>query len=97
MQKDHYCILVAWEAVMCIGYIVGFQVAIFFAVDSECCIIYQVRCRGYQESGLNRSVWQRPHQDMPGIRELGDESGDMTRHTERTPLLGAATKPPRTS
>lgn len=57
----------------------------------------QVRRRGYQESGLNRSVWQRPHQDMPGIRELGDESGDMARHAERTPLLDAATKPPRTS
>jgi len=57
----------------------------------------QVRRRGYQESGLNRSLWQRPHQDMPGIRELGDESGDMTRHAERTPLLDAATKSPRTS
>jgi hypothetical protein len=57
----------------------------------------QVRRRGYQESGLNRSVWQRPHQDMPGIRELGDESGDMSRRAERTPLLDAATKPPRTS
>ena len=57
----------------------------------------QVRRRGYQESGLNRSVWQRPHQDMPGIRELGDESGDVTRRAERTPLLDTATKPPRTS
>lgn len=60
-------------------------------------IICQVHRRGYQDPGLSRSVWQRPHQDMPGIRELGDESGDMTRHAERTPLLDAATKSARTS
>ncbi|XP_069678883.1 autophagy-related protein 9A isoform X1 [Periplaneta americana] len=60
-------------------------------------VMLQVRRRGYQESSLNRSVWQRPHQDMPGIRELGDESSDLTRHAERTPLLDAAVKPPRTS
>ncbi|GFG31895.1 hypothetical protein Cfor_04514, partial [Coptotermes formosanus] len=76
----------------------------FTAADMSLSTLYlhelhrrQVRRRGYQESGLNRSVWQRPHQDMPGIRELGDESGDMTRRAERTPLLDAATKPPRTS
>lgn len=63
----------------------------------DVCTANQVRRRGYHECGLNRSVWQRPHQDMPGIRELGDESGDMTRRAERTPLLDAATKPSRTS
>ncbi|XP_021928467.1 autophagy-related protein 9A isoform X2 [Zootermopsis nevadensis] len=76
----------------------------FTAADMSLSTLYlhelhhrQVHRRGYQDPGLSRSVWQRPHQDMPGIRELGDESGDMTRHAERTPLLDAATKSARTS
>ncbi|PNF28200.1 Autophagy-related protein 9A [Cryptotermes secundus] len=76
----------------------------FTAADMSLSTLYlhelhhrQVRRRGYQESSLNRSAWQRPHQDMPGIRELGDESGELTRHAERTPLLDTATKPTRTS
>ncbi|XP_067005756.1 autophagy-related protein 9A isoform X2 [Anabrus simplex] len=56
----------------------------------------QARRRGYQEMNISRSVWQRPHQDMPGIRELGDETADLTR-AERTPLLDSTNRPPRQS
>ncbi|XP_065340573.1 autophagy-related protein 9A [Cloeon dipterum] len=37
----------------------------------------------------NRSMWQRPHQDMPGISELPDEQ----RSAERLPLLKPRTNP----
>nr|CAD7437471.1 unnamed protein product [Timema bartmani] len=56
-----------------------------------------VHRRGYQESSINRSLWQRPHQDMPGIRELGDESGETQRRAEKTPLLLGGAKLPRSS
>jgi len=96
MQINVLWILLAWEFsalenIQCTSYILSGGRALNVHTAN------QVRRRGYQESGLNRSVWQRPHQDMPGIRELGDESVDMTRRAERTPLLDAATKPSRTS
>nr|CAD7453425.1 unnamed protein product [Timema tahoe] len=56
-----------------------------------------VHRRGYQESSINRSLWQRPHQDMPGIRELGDEIGETQRRAEKTPLLLGGAKLPRSS
>ncbi|XP_059490836.1 autophagy-related protein 9A [Neocloeon triangulifer] len=46
------------------------------------------RVGGFLETS-NRSLWQRPHQDMPGISEIPDEQ----RSAERTPLLRPRTNP----
>ncbi|GLG98624.1 Autophagy-related protein 9 [Gryllus bimaculatus] len=57
----------------------------------------QVRRRNYQEINVSHGVWQRPHQDMPGIREHREETVETSRFAERTPLLDASMRPHKPS
>lgn len=46
----------------------------------------QVRRRGNYQTGES-SIWQRPHQEMPGIQEQQSDETEIQRKNEKLPLL----------